>query len=379
MRLHRKQAAVPLNLAGKGKAAFTAAALALLLTACATQGPSATPAPAAGAARPGMLGGPLASTPGGPRVRPFVPQGGDCIARPIAAEGRSFGPLRFEGGFELEARSSLFGGLSGLEAIDESRLLAVTDQGALVFLDLSTDQSGAPTVSCAIAELRDAQGLALYGKADGDAEDLTLLAPDRIAVSFERNHRIATFTLADPILQDGPAIDFSSAARLEDNQGLESLALLPSGALLAGVETPTVLGARQGVWRLPSLDAQPSREPDFGVAAGSGFALVALDATPRGGLVVLQRFYSQTFGNRTRIGWLAPGTAERASGTVRMRELATLDGAGLEIDNFEGVAALPGADGRTVVWIVSDDNFSDEQKTLLYRFSFDEGALGPGA
>jgi hypothetical protein len=58
-----------------------------------------------------------------------------------------------------------------------------------------------------------------------------------------------------------------------------------------------------------------------------------------------------------------------------MQELAYLNGDGLAIDNFEGIAALDGEDGRTTVWIVSDDNFSAAQKTLLYRFSFDEAAL----
>jgi hypothetical protein len=323
-----------------------------------------------------VQGGPLASQPA-PRLRPFAPQGGDCIAHPIPADGRAVGSLRFEGGFELEARSSLFGGLSGLEALDETRLLAVTDQGALVFIDLSTDETGAPIAQCAITELRSQQGLALYGKSEGDSEDLALLGPDRIAVSFERNHRIATFTLGDQVQQDAPAIDFSHAAGLQSNQGLEALAILPSGVMLAGAENPTVLGAAQKVWRLPSTSAPAVlRDPTFAIDAGVGFALVGLDATPSGGLVVLQRFYEASIGNRTRIGWLAPGVAESASQTVRMRELARLtESESLALDNFEGITALAGADGRTIVWIVSDDNFRDEQKTLLYRFSLDEAAL----
>jgi hypothetical protein len=303
----------------------------------------------------------------------------DCEAVPISSGPLDVGALRFEGGFELIGRSSLFGGLSGLAALDERRLLALTDTGMLATIALSTDASGAPTARCELFDLLDTDGSALWGKDRGDAEDLAFLAPDRIAVSFEREHRVAVFTLDGR--QVGEAIDFSRGARLEPNRGLEALAALPSGDLLVGTETPTLFGATQGVWRLPVETPSAPREPTFSIAAaGAGFALVGLDATPGGGVVVLQRFFESTFGYRARIGWLAPGVAETATGTVRMRELARLPyGSGLPTDNFEDVAAVAGADGRTTLWIVSDDNFNDDQKTLLYRFSFDERAEMSGS
>jgi hypothetical protein len=38
------------------------------------------------------------------------------------------------------------------------------------------------------------------------------------------------------------------------------------------------------------------------------------------------------------------------------------------IDNFEGIAAKQMPDGRVRLYIVSDDNFSDSQRTLLMVF-----------
>ena len=40
----------------------------------------------------------------------------------------------------------------------------------------------------------------------------------------------------------------------------------------------------------------------------------------------------------------------------------------LNIDNFEGIAALALPDGATRLYIISDDNFSKTQQTLLYAF-----------
>ena len=38
-------------------------------------------------------------------------------------------------------------------------------------------------------------------------------------------------------------------------------------------------------------------------------------------------------------------------------------------ENFEGIAARRGADGRTLLYLVSDDNFLVLQRTLLLQFS----------
>jgi hypothetical protein len=346
----------------------------VLLAACATQAPEpAAPQPEQ-----------VAETDSRFRVRPPAPDLGDCIATPIAANGVTVGALVFEGGFALTGLRSQFGGLSGLEAVDADMLLALTDEGGLVEIALGRDADGAPTARCRFRALEDALGEPLADKQLADAEGLALLAPDLVAASFERAHRVAFFRLGETAREDGAAVSFADKAGLDDNLGIEALALMPSGELLAGAESPTVVLRPHPVWRLaptgdPARPFEPPGAVAFEIATEPSFGLVGFEATPRGNLLALERFYAEGIGNRIRIGWLPGSDVGGGDRLVRGLELARLapDGA-LAVDNFEGIASLDAGGGMTTVWIVSDDNFNASQQTLLYRFSLDEAALDGG-
>jgi hypothetical protein len=47
-------------------------------------------------------------------------------------------------------------------------------------------------------------------------------------------------------------------------------------------------------------------------------------------------------------------------------------GSALEIDNFEGLAVHENQDGESVLTLISDDNFSFIQRTLLMQFKLKE-------
>ena len=76
----------------------------------------------------------------------------------------------------------------------------------------------------------------------------------------------------------------------------------------------------------------------------------------------LFRAWDPLQGNRIRLAW---GEGEDEALTL---------GRPLLVDNFEGIAAEATETGLRV-WIVSDDNFSARQRTLLYVFDI---ALGGG-
>ena len=61
--------------------------------------------------------------------------------------------------------------------------------------------------------------------------------------------------------------------------------------------------------------------------------------------------------------------AIRLAATLEGVELGTLSPP-LNVDNFEGLAVRRDPGGATLVYIVSDDNFSRDQKTLLYAFDY---------
>ena len=58
------------------------------------------------------------------------------------------------------------------------------------------------------------------------------------------------------------------------------------------------------------------------------------------------------------------GRVDRQKRPELLAEIA----APLAVDNFEGVAAVRAPDGGVRLYIVSDDNFSPRQRTLLLAF-----------
>ena len=92
--------------------------------------------------------------------------------------------------------------------------------------------------------------------------------------------------------------------------------------------------------------------------------------TPGGDLLILERRFSWARGLAIRIRKLA------LSG---VRPGALLDGPelfagdmGQRIDNMEGIALHRAADGAMVLTLVSDDNFSPLQRTILLQFTLDD-------
>ena len=70
----------------------------------------------------------------------------------------------------------------------------------------------------------------------------------------------------------------------------------------------------------------------------------------------LYRAWDPVQGNRIRLTW----GAEESDRLTLSRPLL--------VDNFEGLAAEVLENGAIRVWIVSDNNFAGNQKTLLYAF-----------
>lgn len=55
------------------------------------------------------------------------------------------------------------------------------------------------------------------------------------------------------------------------------------------------------------------------------------------------------------------------SGQIWHTQVVATLGSDLPIDNFEGLAIDPRADGTLTVWLISDDNYSQFQRTLLWK------------
>jgi hypothetical protein len=282
----------------------------------------------------------------------------------------SVGQLRFRGGLHLQgAQEGVFGGLSGLEVLEDGRVVAITDDGRWFEARLNLDETGSliGLGEARIALMRDEDGNPFENKAAGDSEGLAQLPDGRFAVSFEQRPRILIYDLNRDgpfgAAQRGPRLGETS--RLRPNVGLEALAVTREGALLVGAE-----GVNRGatpLWVAP-LDAAATAPPRINYPLTDGFALTSLDHLPDGGFVAIERFYAPIIGARARVTRFAEDAlsadGEPLSNVERLAEIA----APLAVDNFEGVAAVRAPDGGVRLYIVSDDNFSARQRTLLLAF-----------
>jgi hypothetical protein len=278
------------------------------------------------------------------------------------------GVLRSLGGLEIDTRVLGFGGLSAIHLADDLTLTAVSDLGRVAEMRLALDAGLRPTAVTLIrtGPLRDGAGRPLGRGHAGDSESLARLPDGSWLVGFERWHRVrayrslaspGTYVAAPPGLERAPA-----------NAGLEALAALPDGRLVAiAEEFPPGLDAgitaawigRPGAWLPVAYRLGPG-----------GMLPVDAAALPDGSLLVLERSFSIFGGFSGRLVRVpAAQLAAPAEGAVLRGEEVLRLSAPLPSDNYEGLAVLR-RDGRTLVAIISDDNENRLQRTLLLVFEW---------
>lgn len=286
---------------------------------------------------------------------------------------RTIGRLSWRGGLEITSPKSRFGGLSGLlVSADGTRLLAVSDAGRWLSATLSYDVEGrlSGIADGRMARLRDLDGTELETKRWRDAESLAQLADGSILVSFEHQHRIWRYGPEGAPLAGRPTAwpQPEGLDRAPENGGLEALTALADGRLLALTEEQengTAIGGMMGyLWRGDGW-ARLTYRPRF------GFRPTAASSLPGSGdLLVLERAYQPLIGPRVRLVRLAAEDI-RPGAVLQGEELARW-GLPLTVDNFEALATRRGPDGETLIYLLSDDNFSAFQRTLLLMFALEE-------
>lgn len=281
----------------------------------------------------------------------------------------SVGPLAYRGGVVLTSEDKRFGGLSGLHvSADGSQLLAISDEGSWLSARIAYDERGFLTglADAEIGPLTGTDGEPLKDKTWQDAEALTLLSDGSLLVGFEHHHRIWRYRGAPPF--SGPPEVFPAPPGIEKapaNLGLESLAALPDGGVFALTEDMTdkdglLLGFlwRDGGWS--TFSYRPIGSPRPSDAA----------TMPNGDVMVLERSFSPLKGLLLRLRRIASATL-RAGATLDPPVIVELKPP-LTVDNLEGLAVRRSPKGETLLYLISDDNFSRFQKTLLMMFVLQE-------
>jgi hypothetical protein len=293
----------------------------------------------------------------------------------IGHSNTEFGKLTFLGGFEILASDRKTGGLSGVISLDDgNRLLAVTDNGHWVAATVEQTDEGAPTglSDLRYAVLLGADGKSLRARWGHDTEALTVNATG-LYVSAERNH--AVYHYEWPLLTGdermlGQLALPKALDRLPGNTGIEALAAGPEGGdldskLIAISETTPsdehdFLGFVLG----------PDGAEEFSIKRHDRFDVTDAAFLPNGDLLLMERRFNMKdlIGLRLRrlIG------SDLKAGAVLDGEILLEADFNYQIDNMEALAVHQNTAGETILTLLSDNNRSLLQRTLLLRFRLNE-------
>ena len=284
-----------------------------------------------------------------------------------------FGALQYRSGLALTSSFRGFGGLSGLrlDARGE-RFIAISDKGGWFtgrIVYRGSEMTGLADVEAAPMLGPDGRSIAARGWFDSES---IALDGALVYVGIERVNQILRYDFSKGFTRArGEVVPLPPAAKkLPYNKGLEALVVVPKTMPLAG--TLIALSER-------GLDADGNligfliggKTPgQFGLRRSDKFDVSDAVLLPSGDLLVLERKFSWLSGVGIRIRRIALKSV--APGAVVDGPSIFEADLGNEIDNLEGIDAHVTPEGETVLTMVSDDNFSMIQRTLLLQFTLVE-------
>jgi hypothetical protein len=284
-----------------------------------------------------------------------------------------FGKLAFRGGLILDSPAKDFGGISGLRvSADGAQFLAVTDKGN--WLRGRIAYRGKTPIAVRDAEmgpLLGPDGRPLRSRRWYDSEALTV--EDGIAyVGFERVNQIVRFDIGrDGLRARGQPLPVPPGFKLLPyNQSIECIETAPNAGPFAGALVVISERGLDSGGNLMGFIAGGKSGGVFSLKRTDDFDVSDCAATPGGRLLVLERRFSWTRGIAMRIRSV-PFSAIKPGALVDGPELIFADMA-FQTDNMEALSVHREPSGALVLTLMSDDNFSPLQRTLLLQFTLAE-------
>lgn len=275
---------------------------------------------------------------------------------------RTAGKLRYVAGWALTADNRRFGGFSGLQIEAGGNLVAINDLGNWL-----TAKVDLPAIARGQLLLSDVNFGPYGNRSEGDREDKEAFDAeglvrfgDRFLVSFEQDHRVR---ITAPGQLDAPwppaaAIDFGTLA---PNGGLESLTWTKDSDLLTFAERGLDVYGRLKGWLVSGAGASL-----LYLKPPKNFAPTDAATLPDGDVILLLRRYSVLDGVAIKLVRIKAGDIKPGAVLVG-EELAHLQPP-LAVDNLEALDVMAMRDGRIRLFIMSDDNLRQSQRTLLLVF-----------
>ena len=275
-----------------------------------------------------------------------------------------FGKLEFLGGLELTSDHEQFGGISGARYDADGRLVMLTDKARVIIADLiRKDNKPAKLEHASVTRLKAANGKTITGAQDKDSESLEIIGSDYF-VGFERNDRLlrfrrsgSTFTADQQYM-----VDFTPEV-FPNNRGAEALAYRQQTKQLI-VITEMAMDENGNHKGYVISDGAIKRK--LTIKNRDGFSPTDAAFLPDGSLLLLERYYSPLTGVFMQIRRIAADTLDKT--TPLDGEILIEANRHFQIDNMEALALSNLPDGSIRLTMLSDDNFSDNQRTLLLEF-----------
>lgn len=296
---------------------------------------------------------------------------------PLEPWREKFGALSWRGGLVLSSENKNFGGFSGLVLnAGGNRMIAVSDRGWWLQAELAYKDGMLTGLGGAVMnELLKPSGQPYTAKHNRDSESIisyTLGDLSHLIVSFERRHRLVQYRARGNGLKgrSRALYQLKSFRELSYNKGLEAIARFGRGTGLAG--SIIAIGERSldanGNHRAWLLNGRSIKR--LAIKRRDEFEITDAAALPGGDLLILERSITLLGGPRFGI---------RRIKNAGIRPGAVLDGEVLidadlrhTIDNMEGLALHRHDNGELRLTLISDDNFSVIQRTLLLQFAISE-------
>jgi hypothetical protein len=284
-----------------------------------------------------------------------------------------FGALEYRSGLILTSRFRGFGGLSGwrLDAKGE-QFISMSDKGTWFtgrIVYQGREMTGLADVEA--APILGADGRPITARGWFDTEAIALDG-SLVYIGIERVNQILKFDFVKGGTRSrGEVIAVPPPMRkLPNNKGLESLVMVPKGLPLAGTLIAISERGLDSDGDIIGFLIGGPTPGDFAVRRSNDFDISDAVLLRSGDLLILERKFSLLTGVGIRIRRIALKSLVRGA-TVDGPSIFEAD-LGNEVDNMEGIDAHVTPEGDTVLTMISDDNFSMIQRTLLLQFTLME-------
>ena len=278
-----------------------------------------------------------------------------------APQRARLGSLVFRGGWVLASDNPRFGGISAMEVVG-GKVTAISDAGWLIAFPLPDRRT---SVTGSVEALPDGPGLAEI-KSQRDSESM-VIAAGHAWIGFERQNAVWRYVTSN-WSSDSHAKP-PSMRRWPNNSGPEAMVRLPDGRFMVFSEAARRQDGSNEVLLFAGDPAVAGTKAiSLGYRPPTGYSATDAVQLPDGRLLILNRRFRVLEGVSAKLVMAGLPTLN-AGVVIQGREIADMRPP-VAVDNMEALS-LSVENGRTIIWMASDDNFNPLQRTLLMKFELD--------